>query len=98
MSISMTPHGERQQDNIGARVDALPMQIGDEIVIAIGANFTVLISGLYRMKALAACRMRIGAVGVAAGAIDATKGESWALGEKEVRFLTSGQIVKVAAP
>jgi hypothetical protein len=92
MSIVMTPHGNRSRDTAGAFVDVLPGQTGNRVAVAIGGSANGLTAGLYRIKAVAACRVRIGAAGD-----DAAQGEPWSAGDTEVRFVGEGQSVKVAA-
>lgn len=89
MSISFTLHKTPQN----VLTNALGEQVGDRVDVAIGgASAPMTVAGLYRLKAGADCRVRIGAADVTA-----STGGRWSNGDTEVRWIDAGQVVKVAA-
>lgn len=90
MSLSITFHGDRPKDGPGYSVDVLGKQIGD--VVTVTGSYTFPAAGLYRIKATADHTVRFGDSSLSA----ATNGESWAAGEKEVRFLRAGEKVYIS--
>lgn len=83
MAIVITYHGSRPTDGPGANVDALGPQIGAAVTPSSGA--TLAAAGLYRVVATAAHTVKFGT-----DATDATNGEPWASGDKELRWLPTG--------
>lgn len=95
MALKLTYHGNRPRDVREKDVDALGLQSGAAISIANGDVSTALTAtGLYRVKATGAVTVLF-QTGTAP--TDATGGEGWTDGEKEVRYLQAGTYVAVDA-
>ena len=95
MAIKFTFHGQRPKDSVTKNVDALGPQSGAAVSVANGAVSSALTNtGLYRVKATGAVTVLFQTGSAPA---NATGGEGWTDGEKEVRYLQAGTYVAVDA-
>jgi len=85
MSIELTPHAK-------GSFDILHAQAADNVAVADAANTTIAASGLYRIVATSACRVRMGE-----GITSSVGGEWWPAGCIEVRALRNGMKIYVSA-
>lgn len=76
---------------VGIRDVAGPQE-GDAFTVADGAVSAALEGGFYKVKATSACTVRFGA-----GLTDASGGEAWDDGEKEMVALADGDVIAVDA-
>lgn len=93
MAIEITFFGGRPRDNNASVVDALGEQVGNTVAVAnatVSAAFPI--SGLCRVMAISASRVRFGE-----NPANATGGEYWPAGHSEIRAITAGRKVAVDA-
>ena len=91
MAIEFTFHGPRNESASSMAADALPAQSSNAVAVADGAFSSALAaSGLYRIKATSACRVRAGF-----GVTNATAGAIFSAGETEVWRLKKNMVIAV---